>query len=161
MSFYDFLLLFLRAFRRRVLTTRLNCRVRVLLPAPFSWRNHMATRVLASAGATVAEIDLKPTRDDGTPGLLDGPVSFSSAPQYTIHVHDTGLAADVIATGATGAVVITVSADGDLGSGVSTVSQDLPFEFVAQSVPLTTHLNASVLNLLPAPEATPPAPVGA
>jgi len=114
----------------------------------------MSYRVLAQAGTKVAEIDLAPTRDDGSAGKLDGAPTYSSAPQYTIQVHeDNNLVADVIATGQTGAADITVSGDGDLGGGVFTVTQVLAFEFVAPGEPLTTHLNATVQVALPAPDA--------
>jgi hypothetical protein len=159
MTWRDLVRLLIRLVWRRPITTRLNARVRVLKPAPFHWRNHrMATRVLALAGQTVAEIDLRPTKDDGSPGKLDGPATFSSSPQFTINVHDSGLSADVIATGETGSIDILVSGDGDLGAGVATVTQALPFEFVAVSEPFTTHLNASVQVFSPAPDL--PAPAG-
>jgi len=162
MALRDILDLLIRCFwspRQRRLTTRLNARVRVLLPAPFQWRHHRmaTTRVLAVKDQIVAEIDLAPTRDDGTPGQLDGPAKFSESPLYTITVHDGGLSADVISTGETGSVDITVSADGALGPRVASVSQVLAFEFVAPGEPLTTHLNATVKVLAPAPDVVPAA----
>jgi len=115
----------------------------------------MATRVLAIADQIVAEILLAPTRDDGTPGQLDGPAKFSESPLYTMVVSDNGLSAGVKSTGETGPVDIIVTADGDLGPGIASVSQVLPFEFVAPGIPLTTHLNATVKVLAPAPDVVP------
>lgn len=160
MTLLDLLLYLWRRYLRRHLATRLNGRVRVLLPAPFYRRKFFMTRVLAKAGAEVADITCAPTRDDGTAGKLDGPVTWSSSDLYTVSASEDGLTAKIFATGQTGAVTITAKADGDLGPNVFSVSQDFEFEFVAESEPLTTHINGTVSVLLPAPEA-PAAPAGA
>lgn len=117
-------------------------------------------RVAALAGVTVARIHLAPTKDDGTPGRLDGPVQWSGGEEFAtlVFADPDQLVADVVSTGTAGTGRFLARADGDLGAGVDSLEQEAILEFVA---PHTTHLNMGVDVLAAAPTeepapATPP-----
>jgi hypothetical protein len=128
--------------------------VRVLKPAPLQggFMSDTVYRVLASPGQEVARINLQPTRDDGSPGTLDGPATWTLDNDFfRLDLTNEGRTASVILVSPLpGVSTFTASGDGDLGSGVSTITQSFTFENVALK---TSHMNGTVEVLLPAPPA--------
>jgi hypothetical protein len=73
------------------------------------------------------------TKADGTPGQVEGLPVWSIVPSETstLNVSPDGLSAEVVWAGSGDGAVLTVSADGDLGTGVFPIVFSETFNFVA------------------------------
>jgi len=72
------------------------------------------------------------SKADGTPGVVEGIPAWSMAPAETsvLTVAEDGMSADIVWAGTGDGAVLTVVADGDLGTGVFPIVVTDTFNFI-------------------------------
>jgi hypothetical protein len=73
------------------------------------------------------------TKADGTSGTVEGMPVWSLVPETlgVVTVAADGMSADVAWAGSGDNAVLTITADGDLGTGIFPIVNTVPFNFVA------------------------------
>jgi hypothetical protein len=90
-----------------------------------------------------ARATIAPQDRAGNPASVDGVPTWESSDTSVITVSPTedGLTADVVTTGTLGTATVTVTADADLGEGVTSLTGTLEVEVIASQA---ADLNVSV-----------------